>query len=641
VHGKPQFHFEVFWTRLDGFLVAVEEAWAAVPASHCPLLTLSMKLKATAKALQGWGEKKVGHIRLQLGLARELLHQFDIAQDSRSLSHEEFWLRNNLKQHSLALASLWRSLVRMRSRICWLKDGDANTALFHSHARYRKAKSFIPRIVSEDGTVCTAQEEKADLFTDFYMNLLGSAINRGAAVDLEQLGVPTFDLEALDSPFSADEVWNTIISLPLDKAPGPDGFTGRFYKVCWSIIKIDVMAAISCVWARKFSNMNCLNSAYITLIPKLEGADKVKDFRPISLIHSFAKLVSKLMANRLACQLQHLVSPNQSAFIKKRFIQDNFMLVQHTTRFLQQQKQPRIMIKLDISKAFDSVSWAFLIEVLIRLGFGQIWCNVVCGLLSSSSTQILLNGCPGEVIHHRRGLRQGDPLSPMLFVLVMDVLNIMVQRASAVGVLQPLSSRFLHHRISLYADDVVVFLWPDAVDIEAFKGILHLFGEASGLKTNIQKSNVFPIHCDEEDLASVQASLPCQLSNFPCKYLGLPLSLKRLSRPQLQSIIDRIAVMLPGWKAVLMTKAGRAVYIQSVMTSRFVYLAMAPDLPAWAIKAIDRLRRAFLWKGGKEIKGGHCSLAWSKVTHPKELSGLGLFDLKLFGWALRVRWLWL
>lgn len=155
------------------------------------------------------------------------------------------------------------------------------------------------------------------MFTDFYVNLLGTAINRGAAIDLEQLGVPSFNLEALDSPFSADEVRNTIISLPLDKAPGPDRFTGRFYKVCWSTIKFDVMAAISCVWARKFANMNYLNSAYIALILKVEGADKVKDFRPISLIHSFAKLMSKLLANRLAGQLQHLVSPNQSAFIKK------------------------------------------------------------------------------------------------------------------------------------------------------------------------------------------------------------------------------------------------------------------------------------------------------------------------------------
>jgi hypothetical protein len=104
------------------------------------------------------------------------------------------------------------------------------------------------------------------------------------------------------------------------------------------------------------------------------------------------------MTNRLAGQLQHLVLPNQSAFIKKRFIQDNFMLVQQTARFLQQQKQPQIMLKLDISKAFDSVSWAFPIEVLQRLGLGQIWYNIICGLLSTSSTQILLNGSPGEVI---------------------------------------------------------------------------------------------------------------------------------------------------------------------------------------------------------------------------------------------------
>jgi hypothetical protein len=105
--------------------------------------------------------------------------------------------------------------------------------------------------------------------------------------------------------------------------------------------------------------------------------------------------------------------------------------------------------------------------------------------------------------------------------------------------------------------------------------------------------------------------------------------------------MDHIAVMLPGWKEQLMSKAVWSVYIQSVMTSRFVYLAMALDLPTWAINAIDMLRKAFLWKGGKEVKGGHCSLAWSKVTRPKELGGLGLFNLKLFGWALRVKWLWL
>jgi hypothetical protein len=129
-----------------------------------------------------------------------------------------------------------------------------------------------------------------------------------------------------------------IKRLPSDKAPGPDGFMSRFYKSCWPIIKQDVMAAISCVWARKFRNMRALNSAFITFLPKTEEALHVKDYRPISLVHSFTKLVTKILANRLAGRPQHMVSLNQSTFIKSRFIQDNFMLVQQTARFLHQQK---------------------------------------------------------------------------------------------------------------------------------------------------------------------------------------------------------------------------------------------------------------------------------------------------------------
>jgi hypothetical protein len=133
------------------------------------------------------------------------------------------------------------------------------------------------------------------------------------------------------------------------------------------------MAVVSAIWSRKLMGFSVLNAAYITLVPKKEVAEQPKDFRPISLVHSFAKLVRKIMANRLADRLNEMVSPIQSAFINGRFIQDNFMLVQQTARFLQQQKQPQLLLKPDISKAFDSVSWSFLLEVLQHMGFGQIW----------------------------------------------------------------------------------------------------------------------------------------------------------------------------------------------------------------------------------------------------------------------------
>jgi hypothetical protein len=216
------------------------------------------------------------------------------------------------------------------------------------------------------------------------------------------------------------------------------------------------------------------------------------------------------------------------------------MMVQQTVKFLHSQKQPRILLKLDITKAFDSVSWAFLLEVLRKLGFGPRWCDLVSGLLAASSTQVLHNGIPGESIRHRRGLRQGDPLSPMLFILVMDVLNSLFTRAAEAGLLQPLSTRPIQHRISLYADDVALSLRPTVADINLSLQLLQLFEDASGLKTNVQKSNVLPIQCAEEDMACIQDLLPCEVIDFPCKYLGLPLTIRKLIKEQVQPIIDRV-----------------------------------------------------------------------------------------------------
>jgi hypothetical protein len=324
--GKRRFHFEAFWPKFDGFQQAVQQAWGAVQTKPCPLETLALKFKAAAWALQSWSDKKVGNFRSQLQLAREILHQLEIAQDSRPPSLLEIWLRNSLKKHSLALTSLLRTVAQLRSRIHWLKEGDANTRLFHSQARHRKRKNFIAKLQNGDEVV-TCHEDKAELLLNFYEGLIGTREQREQTIDLEAVGIRQHDLHMLDSPISEEEVWNTVKHLPADKAPGPDGFTGRFYKTCWDIIKGDIMAVVSAVWRRDFRNFSLLNTAFITLIPKKDDAFQAGDFRPISLIHSFAKLIMKILANRLAARLDTIVPKNQSAFIKGRFIQDNFMLV--------------------------------------------------------------------------------------------------------------------------------------------------------------------------------------------------------------------------------------------------------------------------------------------------------------------------
>ena len=128
-------------------------------------------------------------------------------------------------------------------------------------------------------------------------------------------------------------------------------------------------------------------------------------------------------------------------------------------------------------------------------------------------------------------------------------------------------------------------------------------GEASGLKTNVQKSTVVPIHCLEEHRDLLQTQLPCQTSDFPCKYLGVPLSPHKLTKAQAHPIIDRIAARLPGWKADLLTKSGRSVLVQYVLTSMLIYLLLALDLPAGTLQAIDKIRRGFFMEGQKRCKG--------------------------------------
>jgi hypothetical protein len=128
----------------------------------------------------------------------------------------------------------------------------------------------------------------------------------------------------------------------------------------------------------------------------------------------------------------------------------------------------------------------------------------------------------------------------MLFILAMDIMGFLISKAKRGGLLQPLSSRTLQHRVSFYADDMVLFLYPVVDDIVIIIDILELFGEALGLWNNMQKSSAYPIQCDDNERSLMQQLLPCQMADFPCKYLGLPMSLKKLTKDQIQSYIDKI-----------------------------------------------------------------------------------------------------
>lgn len=231
-------------------------------------------------------------------------------------------------------------------------------------------------------------------------------------------------------------------------------------------------------------------------------------------------------------------------------------------------------------------------------------------------------------------------MSPMLFILAMEALNRLVQKAADEGLLQPLRNNEIKHRASLYADDVILFLNPQPTELLTIREILILFAGASRLQTNLDKCTFTPIRCSEEDIALATSILPCQVVHFPCKYLGLPLSVKRISKASIQPIIDKVARRIPAWKGNLLHPSGRSELIKSVLTAIPIYMSMALALPAWAIDCVDRLCRSFLWTGTDSSHGSRCRVAWAKVCRPKDLGGLGILNMKFLGYALRARWLW-
>jgi hypothetical protein len=228
IQGIRRFHFESYWTRIEGFMEEVQQYWLQPLEYSCPLQCFAGKLKRLSKHLQSWSQKKVGNIKRQLLMAKEILHRLEIARDSRSLSPQEEWLRQRLKHHSLALVSIERTIARLRSRLLWMKEGDANTDYFHQQAKYRK-KNFIGKIQVEDRLIVD-QKEKKEVVWDFYNTLLGMVPLRVSSLNLEAFHRCPMNLQELEQMVTEDEVCHTIRSLPSDKAPGPDGYTGRFYK---------------------------------------------------------------------------------------------------------------------------------------------------------------------------------------------------------------------------------------------------------------------------------------------------------------------------------------------------------------------------------------------------------------------------
>ena len=536
--------------------------------------------------------------------------------------------------------------AQIRSRTQLLNENEKNSKFFLNLEKSRQNRKTITSLTVNDRKITDMNEileeemkfyERLYSTSSFYNtdNLNNSEPYSNTSEYLENINInyklKIEEAELCEGKITSDEFNCALNNMKPNKSPGLDGLTVEFYqKFSKHLSNILINSFEQSFISKELSRSQ--KQCVISLLYKKDNPENLENWRPISLLNIDYKIIAKILANRLQKVLPLIISPDQQGFIKNRFIGNNIRLIQDIIEYVESLNMEGVVLFLDFKKAFDTVEWSFLFEVLAKFGFKHNFISWVKILYTNICSSVINNGWRSNFFRVSRGLRQGCPLSALLFLIVAEILSTAIRMSQVVkGIPIKVENNVIKHiKITQLADDTTLFL-KNIHEISFSIKIIDEFGKHSGLILNKNKTECLLIGRSKQENHKHLNEIKC---NKVIKALGTYFGTDNKICEQLNwnSKIDTCKMMINKWNARHLTFYGKITVIKSLILPKFTYLMQSITTPKHIINEINTILYKFLWSNKKE-KVKRAIL----ITKPTD-GGLGMIDLNTYIKTLKMKW---
>lgn len=581
-------------------------------------LKADIRLFAKSKRRELSRERVVLTNRL-IGLKRRLA-QGDISVSSEILA---------IESHLAALVNRSLEGAKTRSRAQWLEEGEKPTRFFFKLERERLEKNDVKSILDPSGTEVFTREAIEQAHFDFYTNLFSAEPIDPECKETLLNGINSFlsdsDRHVCEGAVTLAELTASLKTMNFNKAPGSDGFSVEFYLKFWDLLGPLLLKVINQCFADG-ELAESMKLSITRLIFKKRGNIKdLKNWRPISLLNVDYKICSKAITLRLAKVLDSIIDPDQTCSVPGRTISNNLVLLRDTFEYITQTDETGILVSLDQEKAFDRVNRTFLMELLDRFGFGSDFCRWISTFYLGANMRIILNGWLSRPIMLMRGVRQGDSLSPLLYILCVEALACQIRLCSGIrGFLLP-GAKGRQFKVRQYADDTTSLV-KDYNSLVRLFDIISIYEKGSGAKLNKSKTEAMWLGAWRD-----RPDAPLGLTWVrKMKILGVIFGTVPVEQDNWQPKINKLEKSIGLWKSRSLSLVGKSLIVNVLGLSKFFYLAKVLKPPSWVFSRVNSLIWPFIW--GSKIE----TVSRNTCYLPALSGGLNVTNLELKCIALRL-----